>query len=257
MKTKSIKCSFDNSRGHTLDARLDIPKDFNDKDIKAFIIFCHCFTCSKETITTFRLSRLLAESGYAILRFDFTGLGNSEGDFSATTFSSTQDDLHSAIDYLKNNYQNPAFVMGHSLGGTTALSVAQDYDFIKGIVTVASPSEPEHVLHHFGHALTLLEQNINASFEVAGQYFDIEPGFVDDVRNTDMQSCLSQLEKPVLIFNIENDALVGESNAKEIQQWVKGDVTSINVIGSNHLLSNREAVEMVTVDIVNWINEKL
>lgn len=258
MKTKSIKCNFKNSRGITLDARLDVAKEFDGSDVttskvKAFIIFCHCFTCSKETITTFRLSRLLAENGYAVLRFDFTGLGNSEGVFSETTFSTTQDDLRSAINYLKDNYQHPTFLMGHSLGGTTALSVAQDYDNIKGIVTVASPSEPDHVLHHFGHALTLLEQGIAASFEVAGQYYDIEPGFVNDVRDVDMQANLSGLEKPVLVFNIENDALVGESDANEIQQWVKGEVTLIDVVGSNHLISNREATEKVASDIVRWI----
>ncbi|MBE9565081.1 MAG: alpha/beta fold hydrolase, partial [Proteobacteria bacterium] len=147
MKTKSIKCNFKNSRGQLLDARLDIPKEAETSELKHFIIFCHCFTCSKETITTFRLSRLLAEKGFGVLRFDFTGLGNSEGDFSSTTFTTTQDDLISAINFLETNYQSPSFLMGHSLGGTTALSVAQNYDEIKGVVTVASPSEPDHVLH--------------------------------------------------------------------------------------------------------------
>ena len=254
MKTKSIKCNFKNSRGDTLDARIDMPADDEARHENEFIIFCHCFTCSKETITTFRLSRLLAEKGYRVLRFDFTGLGNSEGDFSSSTFSMTQDDLRSAISFLKKNYQHPAYLMGHSLGGTTALSIAQEYDFVKGVVTVASPSEPEHVLHHFGHTLTLLEQGIPASFEVAGQYFDIEPGFVDDIRNIDMESLLSQLEKPVLVFNIDNDALVDESNADEIQQWLKGDVTLIDVTGTDHLLTNKKASEMVAGDIVKWID---
>ena len=254
MKTKSIKCNFKNSRGQLLDARLDIPKEAEPSEIKHFIIFCHCFTCSKETITTFRLSRLLAEKGFGVLRFDFTGLGNSEGDFSSTTFTTTQDDLISAINFLETNYQTPSFIMGHSLGGTTALSVAQNYDEIKGVVTVASPSEPDHVLHHFGHALTLLEQNIAASFEVAGQYFDIEPAFVEDIRMVDMQSSLAKLEKPVLIFNIENDALVDESNAREIQQWVKGETTLIDIANSNHLLSNKVAVDKVSKDIIHWIN---
>lgn len=255
MKTKSIKCSFNNSRGHTLDARLDTPASTPIEDLKTFIIFCHCFTCTKETITTFRLSRLLAGCGYGVLRFDFTGLGNSEGEFSATTFSTTQDDLRSAVTFLKESYRQPTFLIGHSLGGTTTLSVAQEYDFVNGVVTIASPSNPEHVLHHFGHTLTLLEQGIPASFEVAGQYYDIEPGFVEDVRNTDMESTLSQLEKPVLIFNIENDALVDESNGNEIQQWVKGDATLVDVTGSDHLLSNKEAVEIVAGDIIKWIGD--
>lgn len=256
MKTKTIKCNFKNSRGHRLAARLDIPAALDIDNLRAtsFIIFCHCFTCTKETITTFRLSRLLAEHGHAVLRFDFTGLGDSEGDFSSTTFSSTQDDLHSAINFLKNHYQEPDFLMGHSLGGTTALSIANEYKNIRGVVTVASPSEPSHVLHHFGHALTLLEQNIPASFEVAGQYFDLDPEFIEDVHKIDMQACLSALEKPVLVFNIENDALVDASNAQEIQQWTKGDVTLIDVTGSDHLLTNKGAVEMVAGNIIDWMS---
>jgi putative redox protein len=253
MKTKSIKCNFKNSRGFTLDARLDGPADIDIKKVTTFIIFCHCFTCTKETITTFRLSRLLAEQGYAVLRFDFTGLGDSGGDFSSTTFTTTQDDLKCAISFLKEYYQAPLFLMGHSLGGTTALAVAQGYDFIKGVVTVASPSKPEHVLHHFGHALTLLEQNIAASFEVAGEHYDIEPEFVENVRNTDMQSRLSKLEKPVLIFNIENDAVVGEDNAKEIQQWVKGETQLITLRNTDHLLSDRQSSADAAQKIIEWL----
>lgn len=258
MKTKSINITskryqFKNSRGFLLDARVDIPADSNITAVKSFIIFCHCFTCSKQTITTFRLSRLLAAAGYAVLRFDFTGLGDSEGDFSRTTFSTTRDDLRSAIAFLQKNYSAPDFLMGHSLGGTTALSVAQEYGFVKGVVSVASPSEPDHVLHHFGHALTLLEQGIPASFEVAGQFFDIEPGFVEDVRRFDMPSCLAELDKPVLAFNIENDTLVGSGNADELQQWIKGEVTRVEVAGSDHLLSDRDASEQVAADIVQWV----
>ncbi|GMR00806.1 MAG: hypothetical protein BMS9Abin19_0145 [Gammaproteobacteria bacterium] len=115
MKTKTIKCNFENSRGYKLDARLDVPADIDINEITDFVIFCHCFTCSKETITTFRLGRLLAENGYGVLRFDFTGLGNSEGDFSSSTFSTTQDDLKSAISFLDNNYRAPSFLMGIAL----------------------------------------------------------------------------------------------------------------------------------------------
>jgi esterase/lipase len=253
-KTVTRQCQFTNSRGLVLDGRLDLPADTDLSAETSFIIFCHCFTCSKETITTFRLSRLLAAAGFAVLRFDFTGLGSSEGDFSTTTFRSTQDDLRSAINFLRDNYSAPDFIMGHSLGGTTALSLAQEYEHIKGVVTIASPSEPDHVLHHFGHALTLLEQGINASFEVAGQFFDIQPGFVDDVRQFDMSSQVSELKKPTLIFNIENDTLVGASNADELQRWIAGEVTRIDVHGSDHLLSNRDAVDHVAQDIVKWIS---
>jgi len=256
MKTRTIKCNFKNAQGKLIDARLDVPKDFAVNDInsvKAYIIFCHCFTCTKETITTFRLSRLLAENGYAVLRFDFMGLGGSEGDFSDTTFSSTQDDLRSAINFLQDNYQPPSFLMGHSLGGTTVLSIASDFDFVRGIVTVASPCEPEHVLHHFGYALTLLEQGSVASFEVAGQYFDIKPAFVETVRNVDMKTRLSSLDKPVLIITIENDALVSEGDARQIEQWASGETRLISIKNSDHLLSDKAATEKVAQDIIQWL----
>lgn len=258
MKTKTIKCNFTNTQNLTLDARLDVPKDFDPDSankLKAFIVFNHCFTCSKATITTYRLSRLLAEQGYAVLRFDFMGLGNSEGDFSTTTFASTQDDLNSAINFLSENYKPPSFLMGHSLGGTTALSVAQSHNSIKGVVTVASPSEPAHVLHHFGHALTLLEQGMAASFAVAGEFYDIEPEFVEDVRSVDMPSILSALEKPVLIFNVENDALVDEENSKEIQQWTKAETELITLKNTNHLLSDKTATADVAAKIVDWMKD--
>ena len=253
MKTKTIKCNFKNLQGETLDARLDVPANIKIDEITDFIIFCHCFTCSKETITTFRLSRLLAENGYGVLRFDFTGLGNSEGDFSSSTFSSTQDDLKNAIKFLEQNYRAPSFLMGHSLGGTTALSVAQNYDFIKGVVTVASPSDPEHVLHHFGHALTLLEQGINASFKVAGKYYDITPEFVEDVRNANTKEVLSRLEKPALVFTVENDSMVNETNAKEIQQWVKGETELVTLKNTDHLLSDRQTSAEVAQRIITWL----
>jgi len=256
MKTRTIKCNFTNTQGHQLDARLDVPKEFVDNDsVKAFIIFCHCFTCSKEVITTYRLSRLLAEQGYAVLRFDFMGLGNSKGDFADTTFTSTQDDLNSAINFLTQHYKSPDFLMGHSLGGTTAISIAQQYDFIKGVVTVASPSQPDHVLHHFGDTLPLLERGIASSFEVAGQSYDIKPAFVENVRSIKMQALLSQTTKPTFIFTIENDALVNEKNAEQIEQWLAGETQTIKVTHSDHLLSNREATEKVAQNITQWLNE--
>jgi len=258
MKTQTIKCNFKNSQGFTLDARLDLPKKFDpvsNNILKAFIIFSHCFTCSKETITTYRLGRLLAEQGYGVLRFDFMGLGNSEGDFATTTFASTQDDLNSAIGFLSEHYQAPKFLMGHSFGGTTALAIAQQHSNIKGVVTIASPSQPDHVLHHFGHALTMLEQGFSSSFEVAGQFFDIEPAFVTDVRAIDMRIALAELDKPVLIFTIENDVLVSERNATEIALWTKGTTELVELKNTDHMLINKNTSTNVATKIINWMEK--
>ena len=240
-----------------LDARLDLPADSDENSNSAFIIYCHCFTCSKETITSHRISRMLAERGFAVLRFDFTGLGSSEGEFAATTFRSMQDDLKSAIRFLTQNYQAPSYIIGHSFGGTTALSVAQSSKDIKGIVTLASPFEPAHVLHHLDHSsISLLDNDMPSSFEVAGQLFDIDPEFVHDVRAFNMKAVLRKLTKPILILNIENDAVVDEENARQIQHWHSGESVLVDIADSDHMLSDRKSGEEAADLISDWIRKK-
>ena len=252
IKTKSIKTSFTGSHGNRLDARLELPP----ADAKAFIIFSHCFTCTKDVITTYRSSRILAQKGYAVLRFDFSGLGDSEGDFSECNFSTSVEDIDAAINFLTEHYTAPSILIGHSLGGTSSLASAIDNDYIKKVITIASPSQPAHVLHHFGPALTLLEQNIPSSFEVAGKFYDINPQFVTDVRTWDMQTQLPKLNKPVLIFNIENDALVSEKDALEINEWVKGETSLIHLKDTDHLLSNKAANMDAVEKMVDWLENQ-
>ena len=249
IKTKSIKTSFIGSHGNRLDARLELPSGV----AKAFVIFSHCFTCTKDVITTYRSSRLLAQSGYAVLRFDFSGLGSSEGDFSNCNFSTSIEDINAAIHFLTEHYTTPTILIGHSLGGTSSLATAIENDCIKKVITIASPSQPAHVLHHFGQALTLLEQGIPSRFEVAGNFYEINPQFVDDVREWDMQSELSKLNKPVLIFSVAHDKLVGEEDARELQQWVSGKTTLVNLKDTDHLLSNKAANADVVEKIVDWL----
>ena len=251
IKTKSIKTSFTGSNNNRLDARLELPTG----EIKTYIIFSHCFTCTKDIITAYRTSRMLAKHGYAVLRFDFSGLGDSEGDFANCNFSTTIEDINAAIQFLSQHYTSPTVLIGHSLGGTSSLATAIDNDCIKKVITIAAPSQPAHVLHHFGHALTILEQNSPASFEVAGQFYNIKPQFVDDVRAWDMQTQLARLDKPVLIFNIENDALVSEENALQIQQWVKGKTTLIDLKDTDHILSNKEASADVVEKMIDWLEK--
>ena len=248
----SIKASFPGGSGHRLDARLEMPSQDNWGTPKAFAICCHCFTCSKDTLTTYRISKALAEKGYATLRFDFTGLGSSEGVFSQTGFSSNVADVLAAIDYLREHHQAPSLLLGHSLGGTAILEAAIQTDEVKAVATIASPSQPDHVLHHFGHALTLLEQGIPSSIEVASEYYDIEPEFIEDLRRYDMQQRLADLHKPALIFNIINDALVSETNAEELDAWIKGDSEVITLENSNHLLSKKQDTDLVADRITEW-----
>ena len=247
----SIKARFPGGSGHMLDGRLEMP----DTPPKAYAICCHCFTCNKDTLTSYRISKAMAKKGYATLRFDFTGLGGSEGIFSQTGFSSNVADVLAAIDYLRTHHQAPTLLIGHSLGGTAILEAAIQTEEVKAAVTIASPSQPDHVLHHFGHALTLLEQGIPSSIEVAGEYYDIEPEFIEDLRSYDMQQRLSDLNKPVLIFNVINDALVSEKNASELDAWIKGESEIVTLENSDHLLSKKPDTDLVAGTISKWFEK--
>lgn len=249
----SIKISFPGGNNHRLDARLEMP----DNTPEAFAICCHCFTCTKDTLTSYRISKALAAKGLATLRFDFTGLGGSDGEFSQTGFSSNVKDVLAAINYLREHYQTPALLIGHSLGGTAILEAALQLDEnisaeVMAMVTIASPSQPDHVLHHFGQALPLLERGISSSIDVAGQQYNIEPEFIEDVRSYDMQHNLSTLNKAVLIFNIVGDALVSEENAIELKQWINAEAEIISVENSDHLLSKKQHTDWVSDKIAQW-----
>jgi putative redox protein len=253
VKTRSQKASFIGGTGGALDARLETPVDTP----LAYAIASHCFTCSKDTITVFRISRLLAANGIAVLRFDFTGLGNSAGDFAASSFTTDVADVQAAADFLRDNYAAPTLLIGHSLGGTAMLEAAMAIESVKGVVTIASPSQPAHVLHHFGPALSLLEQGIAASIQVAGRDYQIEPAFVEDLRRYDMRERLALLNKPVLIFRVLKDPLVDEANADEIKAWTSGPSTIITLDKADHLLSNKDDAAFVADQIVAWFNNLL
>ena len=248
MKARSQKAQFIGSTGQALDARLERPVDTP----LAYAIASHCFTCSKDTITVFRISRLLAAKGIAVLRFDFTGLGNSAGDFAASSFTTDVADVRAAADFLRDNYAAPTLLVGHSLGGTAMLEAATEIESVKGIVTIASPSQPAHVLHHFGPALSLLEQGIAASIQVAGRDYQIEPAFVEDLRSYDMRERLALLNKPVLVFRVLNDPLVDATNADEIEAWTSGPSTIITLDKADHLLSNKDDAAFVADQIMAW-----
>jgi putative redox protein len=248
LKTRTIKTEFTGGAGHMLDARLELPSATPG----AYAVACHCFTCTKDTITIFRISRLLAEHGIAVLRFDFTGLGNSEGDFAQTNFTTEVADVHAAVEFMRDSYEAPALLIGHSLGGTAMLEAARHIENIKAVATIASPSQPDHVLHHFGHALTMLEQGIASSIEVAGRHYDIEPQFLEDLQQYDMQKRLASLHKPLLIFRIVNDALVDSENADEISAWTGGPSRIVTLDKADHLLSNKEDARFVADEIAAW-----
>ena len=241
--------AFTGGSGRVLDARLEMPAS----SPRAFAVASHCFTCTKDTITVFRISRLLAGLGIAVLRFDFTGLGGSQGDFAQTNFTTNVADVLASATFLSDNYKAPALLIGHSLGGTAMLEAASRIDSVRAVATIASPSRPDHILHHFGHTLALLEQGMAGSIEVAGKHYDIHPQFLEDLhRYDDMQQRLAALDKPVLIFRVLHDALVDYENADEINAWTGGPSRIVTLDRADHLLSNKDDAAYVANEIAQW-----
>ncbi len=244
----SHKVTFSGHNGISLSARLEQP----DKVTTCYATFAHCFTCSKDTLAAYRISKQLARLGIATLRFDFAGLGDSHGDFAQTSFTTMQQDLLGATNWLAQHYQAPSLLIGHSLGGTASLSCAAGIASVKGVVTIASPSQPAHVLHHFGPALQRLQNGEHASIRVAGVDYELAPGFVEDIVQHDMQPLLASLQKPVLIIDIENDSLVEEQHAIDIHEWSAAHSQRITLYNTTHVVSDEDSTALVADHILRF-----
>lgn len=250
--TQTLKLTIPGTFGQ-LDARLDMPDSVTPK---AFVIICHCFTCTKETITTSRIARGLAQNGFAVLRFDFTGLGNSEGNFADSNFSSMIEDIIHVTHFLDKKYQAPAALLGHSMGGTAVLAASTQIPSCKTVITIASPSEPSHVLHHFGKAMAQLESGHDAEIIVADVKYPVRPQFVSDVRNYDMQKQMHGYSKAIMAIRAEKDSLVKPKDAEEIIAYTSGDHYLLDLDQADHLFSDRAITESMIVQICNWLDKK-
>ena len=250
---RNIRLNFTGSQGHRLDARLDLPP----RAPRAYAVFAHCFTCTKESLAAYRISHRLAKHGYAVLRFDFTGLGHSQGNFADTNFSTSVADLLCAVDFLRHHHEAPKLLLGHSLGGTAAIMAAKETPEVVAVTTVASPSKPSHVLHHFGHALDDLEKGQPAEITVAGKQYPINPQFIRDVRQYKSSDIVSDLNKPLLAFHGPEDKLVGFEHAQKLSKYASQPISVVSLDKADHVLSQREDADYVA-DIINaWIQRYL
>ena len=206
------KITFPGAHGADLAARLDLPAG----PVRAFALFAPCFTCTKDTLAASRISGELARSGFAVLRFDFTGLGGSGGDFANTDFSANVADLIAAADYLRANYAAPALLIGHSLGGAAVLAAAGDIPETRAVVTIGAPADVAHVLHNFGTDLARIEADGEAEVSLAGRPFTIRKSFVDNARAQDQSSRIAKMRKALLVLHAPTDATVGIENAGDI-----------------------------------------
>jgi putative redox protein len=236
MAPSSRPVSFPGAFGTTLAARLDAPAG----PPLATALFAHCFTCSKESKAAATISQALAERGIAVLRFDFTGLGGSEGDFANTNFSSNVDDLVAAADFLRREHQAPKLLVGHSLGGTAVLAAAPRIAEALAVATLGSPFEPEHILALIGDSVGTIESEGEARVDLAGRSFRIKKQFVDDIRARKIGGAVAQLGKALMVMHSPRDTIVDIDNASKIFLAARHPKSFVSLDPADHLLFRRE-----------------
>jgi len=249
----SQKIEFKNSEGVTLAGRLELP----GVQPQAFALFAHCFTCSKDVAAASRVSRALRDRGMAVLRFDFTGLGNSDGDFGNTHFSSNVQDLQSAADFLRRHYEAPALLVGHSLGGAAVLAVASSIPEVKAVATIGAPSDPSHVAHLFQGKEDESELKGESEVLLAGRSFRIRKSFLDDIRSQNLLGRLKNLNKPVLLFHSPVDQVVSIDHARHLYEALKHPKNFVSLDQADHLLTRKEDSEFVADLLASWASRYL
>ncbi|WP_298269783.1 bifunctional alpha/beta hydrolase/OsmC family protein [uncultured Bradyrhizobium sp.] len=234
--------------GHQLAAALDTP----DGPIKAYALFAHCFTCGKDVLAAKRIATALAAKGIATLRFDFTGLGSSEGEFANSTFSSNVADLVRAADHLRETRKAPALLIGHSLGGAAILAAAGQIPEAKAVATIAAPSDPVHVTHLFKDRIEDIRAQGEGEVSLAGRPFRIKREFLDDVAEQNLMAQVKQLHKALLVMHSPTDDTVGIDNATNIFIAAKHPKSFVSLAGTDHLLSGKQDAAYVADVIGAW-----
>ncbi len=218
-----------------------------------FVIFAHVFTGSKNLIASKYISRALTMNGFAVLRFDFTGLGDSEGDFSETNFTSNVDDLLAAADFLQENYEAPAVIVGHSLGGIAAIFAASRIDSIKAVVSIGAPSYPKHVVKLLADKTEEIEKNGCAQVNIGGRKFMIKKQFLDDLQQQEHVPVIENLGKALLVMHSPQDRIVEIENAANIYKLAKHPKSFITLDRADHMLSNKEDAHYAGSVITSWV----
>ena len=248
-----IEAVFKNPQGESLSGLLEMPSGA----IKSYALFAHCFTCSKDNPAATRIARALADLGIAVLRFDFTGLGNSKGDFSNTNFSSNLQDLLAAANYLEQHYAAPTLLIGHSLGGSAALAVAQDLATVKAVVTIGAPATAAHVKHLFADSYHELMDKQTVQVELGGRSFNIQRQFIDDLEKYNSVAHIKALRKALLIFHSPLDHIVSIEEAARIYTAAKHPKSFVSLDQADHLLSNPEDSQYVAEVLSAWAGRYL
>jgi uncharacterized OsmC-like protein/esterase/lipase len=250
-----IKLEFKNPDGDILSGLLETPPP--DVPTQRYALFAHCFTCGKDIAAASRISRALAARGIAVLRFDFTGLGNSDGDFANTSFTSNVQDLVSAADALAAEHAAPALLIGHSLGGAAVLAAAHELPSVEAVVTIGSPATPKHVEHLFSGVRGEMESTGEAEVQVGHRRFRVKRQFLDDLEQHADAEHIRRLKRALLIFHSPVDEIVPIEEAAKIYRAALHPKSFISLCKADHLLTNREDAEYVAETLVAWASRYL
>jgi putative redox protein len=254
VRTDTRPATFTGSRGDQLAARLDLP----DGEPLAFALFAHCFTCSKDLAAATRISRGLADRGFGVLRFDFTGLGSSEGEFANTDFSSNIQDLVLAAGWLRTNHAAPAVLVGHSLGGAAVLAAASQVPEAVAVATIGAPFDPAHVTELFPAAVRgQLQSDGEADVQLAGRTFRVRQQLLDDLGAQNLTDAIRSLRRALLVFHSPTDEIVDVDNARRIFEAARHPRSFVSLDGSDHLLTRRTDAAYVADVLSAWASRYL
>ena len=249
----SKRITFSGHDGNQLAARLDMPEGPH----LATALFAHCFTCSKDIAAARRIAQRLATMGLAVLRFDFTGLGHSEGEFANTGFSSNVADIRAALDYLSDKGMPASLLVGHSLGGAAVLKVAPDIKGVKAVATLGTPFDPDHVTRNFGDSLAQIRKGGAAEVDLGGRPFRITRAFLDDVEGASIKSELGRLRAALLVLHAPRDAVVGIDNATRIFTAARHPKSFVTLDDADHLISRAADADYAADVIATWAKRYL
>ena len=252
MNTRKI--SFENDSGHKLAALLDLPAE---GEPIAYALFAHCFTCSKDYKGVVRISKALAAEGIAVLRFDFTGLGESEGDFADTTFSSNVSDLVAAADFMGRELEAPKILIGHSLGGAAVLHAAAQIPSAAAVATLAAPSSTAHLAGVIRSSSAEIEGAGEAEVQIGGRSFRIRKEFLDDLSAVNMRDAVSGLGRALLVCHSPDDRTVGIDNATEIFVAARHPKCFLSLDSADYLCSDPTDAHYAGRMIATWAGRYL
>lgn len=253
MASRRERITFAGSDGSELSGKVELPAG----PVRGAAVFAHCFTCSSDVAAASRISVALAEAGLAVMRFDFTGLGASEGDFADTNFSTNVADLVAAVAFMCDRYEAPGLLIGHSLGGAAVLAAAAEVDSVTAVVTIGAPSEPSHVEALLSDGVAALESEGEATIDIGGRPFQVKAQLLDDLRRRTLDESLAELGAALLVMHSPVDNTVGVENAAEIYQAARHPKSFVSLDGADHLLTQRRDSDFAASMIRTWVERYL